>query len=153
MTTKVRSSTLNLPITDDTSTDGTRYINFTDATTGSLSTTYTASSKLTFNPSTGTVAATLFSASSDERLKNNINTITDPLGKLLQLRGVTFTWNQSGKDSIGVIAQEVEKIIPEIVTETNGVKQVAYDALVPILIEAIKEQQKQIDELKKINIQ
>ena len=148
MTTKVRGSTLL--ITDDNSTDQTRYLT---QVSGVSSNVYISTSELTFNPSTGTVAATLFSASSDERLKNNINTIIDPLGKVLQLRGVTFTWKQSGRDSIGVVAQEVEKIIPEIVTETNGVKQVAYDALVPLLIEAIKEQQKQIDELKKINTQ
>jgi hypothetical protein len=148
MTTKVRGSTLL--ITDDNSTNETRYLT---QVSGVSSNVYISTSALTFNPSTGTVSSTLFSASSDERLKKNINTITDPLGKVLQLRGVTFTWNQSGRDSIGVIAQEVEKIIPEIVTETNGVKQVAYDALVPLLIEAIKEQQKQIDELKKINKQ
>ena len=148
MTTKVRGSTLL--ITNDNSTNETRYLT---QVSGVSSNVYISTSALTFNPSTGTVSSTLFSASSDERLKKNINTITDPLGKVLQLRGVTFTWNQSGRDSIGVIAQEVEKIIPEIVTETNGVKQVAYDALVPLLIEAIKEQQKQIDELKKINKQ
>ena len=94
-------------------------------------------------------------ASSDIRLKDNVVKIQSPLEKLMKLNGYTFTWNdkqttyEAGKKDLGVIAQEVEKVFPEIVKDReNGTKGVMYDKLVPVLIEAIKEQQQQIDELK-----
>ena len=87
--------------------------------------------------------------SSDERLKENIHTIQDPLKKVSALRGVTFDFKEDKKKQIGVIAQEVEKIIPEVVGENyDGYKGVQYGNLVGLLIEAIKEQQEQINELK-----
>jgi len=94
-------------------------------------------------------------ASSDEQLKENISTIENPIDKVNELRGVDFNWKKNGKKQIGVIAQEVEKILPELVEEMpDGYKGVYYGNIVGLLIEAIKEQQKQIDELKeKINAQ
>jgi len=92
-------------------------------------------------------------ASSDKRLKDNIKTISNPISKILQISGYTFNWNEKqdtykGQD-VGVIAQEIEKVLPEIVEEReNGYKAVKYEKIVPLLIEAIKDQQKQIDELK-----
>jgi hypothetical protein len=91
--------------------------------------------------------------SSDERLKNNIHTITNPIEKVSALRGVSFEYKETGQKQIGFIAQEIEKIIPEVVGENpDGYKGVQYQNVVGLLVEAIKEQQKQIDELKeKIN--
>jgi hypothetical protein len=94
-------------------------------------------------------------SSSDIRWKTNIKTIESPLEKLQQLRGVEFEWiedfrahGNSGND-IGVIAQEVEQILPQAVqTRDSGMKAVRYEKLIPLLIETIKEQQNQIDELK-----
>jgi hypothetical protein len=87
--------------------------------------------------------------SSDEQLKENISTIQNPIDKVNALRGVDFNWKENGKKQIGVIAQEVEKILPELVEmRPDGYKGVHYDNIVGLLIEAIKEQQKQIDELK-----
>jgi len=92
-------------------------------------------------------------ASSDKRLKDNIIPISNPIEKLLQIGGYTFEWNKkqdtyNGQD-VGVIAQEIEKVLPEIVEEReNGYKAVKYEKIVPLLIEAIKDQQKQIDNLK-----
>ena len=106
--------------------------------------------KLTYNPSTGTVSATEFSATSDERLKSNITTISNALNKVSLLRGVDYTYNHTSAKSIGVIAQEVEKVFPEIVTENiEGYKSVNYGVMVGVLIEAIKELKKEVDELKK----
>lgn len=86
---------------------------------------------------------------SDERLKENIHTITDPIAKVCSLRGVSYDLIKDQKKQIGVIAQEVEKVIPEVVADIpDGYKGVHYGNLVGLLIEAIKEQQKQIDELK-----
>jgi hypothetical protein len=95
---------------------------------------------------------------SDASFKKDINTITDALGKVLLIRGVTYKLNYTGSMSVyntdkvlmGVVAQEIEPIVPEVVkTMPNGTKAVAYQNLVALLIEAIKEQQIQIDYLEK----
>ena len=86
-------------------------------------------------------------AYSDERLKDNIQTLQG--SKVLKMRGVSFT--KDGEASSGVIAQEIEKVAPELVhtaKDEMGTKSVAYGNLVGYLIEAIKDQQQQIDELK-----
>jgi len=84
-------------------------------------------------------------AYSDERLKDNIQTIDGALGKVNSMRGVTYT--KDGLESSGVIAQEIEKIAPELVKD-GEYKSVAYGNLVGYLIEAIKEQQIQIEQSK-----
>ncbi len=90
--------------------------------------------------------------SSDERLKDNITPIEDPLAKVLSISGNTFDWNDksshTGKD-IGVIAQEIEKVLPEIVTtRDNGYKAVQYEKLSALLIEAVKELSHKVDDLQ-----
>ena len=93
-------------------------------------------------------------ASSDERLKNNIQPISNPLEKINQISGNSFVWNEEkqniykGKD-YGVIAQEIENILPELVeTRESGYKAVKYEKLVSLLIEGIKELSKEVEELK-----
>ena len=99
----------------------------------------------------GTVAAADFNSTSDIILKENIVTIDNPIAKVTELRGVNFDWKESGNHSMGVIAQEVENVLPEVVSENkDGNKTVNYDAMVGLLIEVVKDQQKQIDELKQI---
>jgi hypothetical protein len=96
---------------------------------------------------------------SDKRLKDNITPITNPLEKLLRLSGNTFKWtaeHYATQDSslvkeydVGVVAQEVQAVLPEAVHERdNGMLAVDYQKLIPLLIECIKAQQIQIDELK-----
>ena len=94
-------------------------------------------------------------ASSDERLKDNIELISNPIEKVQSLKGVTWNWNDNADElqqslpNVGVIAQDVEKVLPQLVTDRdNGFKGVDYAKLTGLLIEAIKDQQKQIDELK-----
>jgi hypothetical protein len=95
---------------------------------------------------TGTFTVTgNVTAYSDERLKSNIKTIKNPLEKISQIRGVSF--DKDGKNQIGVIAQEIQKILPEVVEEGEYLS-VAYGNIVGLLIEAIKEQQNQIEDLK-----
>ncbi len=90
-------------------------------------------------------------AYSDIRIKENIKTIDNALEKVNKLRGVEFNKIGSEEKSIGVVAQEIEKVLPEVVKEDDkGMKSVAYGNIVGVLIEAIKDQQKQIDELKSI---
>lgn len=88
-------------------------------------------------------------AYSDERLKDNIQTIENALDKVAQLRGVSFT--KGGEAEIGVIAQEVREVIPEVVKEDSGEEKylhVAYGNIVGVLIEAIKELKAEVDSLK-----
>jgi len=88
-------------------------------------------------------------ANSDERLKENVVGIGNALSKVLDLRGVYFNRVGQPEREIGLIAQEVENVLPELVFESpDGVKSVAYQNMVAVLIEAIKEQQEQINELK-----
>jgi hypothetical protein len=97
---------------------------------------------------TGALVATGdVTAFSDARLKDNIETIGNAVTKVKAMRGVTYDMN--GKRGLGVIAQETESVIPEVVmTHDSGLKSVAYGNIVGLLIEAIKEQQVQINELK-----
>lgn len=86
---------------------------------------------------------------SDERLKENIVDIEDGIEKVMHLRGVNFDWKDSGDTNPGVIAQEIQKVIPEVVYEDKkGYLGVNYSGIVPYLIEAIKDLQEQVDELK-----
>ena len=95
---------------------------------------------------TGTVQGAEVTATSDERLKSDIKTIDNALDKVMNMRGVSYI--KQAEKGVGVIAQEIEKVLPEVVTD-GEYKSVAYGNIVGVLIEAIKEQQKQIDELKK----
>ncbi|MDB4215892.1 tail fiber domain-containing protein [bacterium] len=88
---------------------------------------------------------------SDMRLKANILSLGSTLYKLLQIDGKTYTMKRDAtkKQKIGLLAQDIEKVFPELVVENKGVKSVNYQGLVPVLINALKEQQAEIDELKK----
>jgi hypothetical protein len=103
---------------------------------------------------TATSDVTAFSTS-DKQLKDNIILIPNSLEKITKIGGYTFDWNNKqdiyevGSHDIGVIAQELEEILPEVViTRDNGYKAVKYEKIVPLLIEAIKELKNEVDELK-----
>ena len=90
-------------------------------------------------------------AFSDERLKSNITTIPDALSKVSEMRGVHYVRNETGKDSSGVIAQEMQKIAPELVLTAEdemGTLSVNYGNITGYLIEAIKELSAEIKELR-----
>jgi hypothetical protein len=96
----------------------------------------------------GSVSAQDINSSSDERLKKNVEKIEDSSEILSQLDGVKFTWNETEKDSYGVIAQQVEKVLPELVSENGEYKTVNYNGLVAVLIESLKSQQERITALE-----
>ena len=109
------------------------------------------STKLTLNPSGTLTAVGDVIAYSDVRVKENVETIDNALDKVMALRGVSYNRIDGGDKTkkIGVIAQEIQKVLPEVVQEQeDGMLGVSYGNIVGVLIEAIKEQQKQIDELK-----
>jgi cell division protein ZapA (FtsZ GTPase activity inhibitor) len=99
---------------------------------------------------TTTIAGDL-NINSDARLKANIISLGATLSKLLQIDGKTYTMKKdtNHKKKIGLLAQDIEKVFPELVTETNDIKSVNYQGLVPVLINAMKEQQDEIERLKK----
>ena len=104
----------------------------------------------------GDVVAFSSTTASDSRLKSDIHTINDALGTVGKLRGVSYKWLRDGKADIGVIAQEVEEVVPEVVkTKTTlgldgeeEMKTVDYGKLVGVLINAINELKAEVEELK-----
>jgi hypothetical protein len=117
---------------------------FTQSTGATVSGALTVTGNI--STSSGTISGAEVTATSDERLKSDIKTIDNALEKVMNMRGVSYI--KQAEKGVGVIAQEIEKVLPEVVTD-GEYKSVAYGNIVGVLIEAIKEQQKQIDELKK----
>jgi len=161
-----------ITITDDTSTPGLKYPLFTSATSGSVTGQFVDANGIVYNTATnclgigsltptsrldiigdirvsGIVTATDFDSRSDRSLKTNIEVISNPIEKVLQISGVNFNWKETGKASMGVIAQEIEVVLPELVSNTDP-RTVNYNGLIGLLIECVKDQQNQIDELKQI---
>jgi hypothetical protein len=94
-------------------------------------------------------AGTFIYQGSDERLKNNIKELSDPLTDVMKLRPVSFTYKASGQANMGVIAQDLEKIYPQLVTKgEDGMKAVSYDSLIAPLIGSVQELKKENDELR-----
>jgi hypothetical protein len=105
----------------------------------------------------GNLRTNAINETSDQRFKKDVQTVDNALDKALALRGVNYYWNQQAfpdlnfdsTKQLGVIAQEVEKVVPEVVrTDAKGFKSVEYSKITAILIEALKAQQKMIEELK-----
>jgi len=99
--------------------------------------------------STGEVSAVNFNTTSDQNLKENIERINNGIDIINNINPVSFNWKSSGKKSYGVIAQEIEQLIPEAVsTNIEGNKHVNYTQIIAFLVDAVQDQQRQIDELK-----
>jgi hypothetical protein len=119
----------------------------------------TINSKFEMNMSSGNFTATgniiAFGTISDRKLKENIKPINSALDKAMRLQGVTFNWKKSDSileigEDIGFIAQDVQKVLPELVRENkNGEFSLRHQGITPILLEAIKELKAEIEELKK----
>ena len=117
----------------------------------------TIANKLSIS-STGTLTVTgdvvAYGSPSDAKYKENVKPIENALDKVMVLEGVSFDWKENSevldiKEDIGFIAQDVQKVIPELVRENeDGNLSLRYQGLIPVLLEAMKEQQKQINELK-----
>jgi hypothetical protein len=97
----------------------------------------------------GIVSAPEFFPTSSLAYKTNVQTYENALDTVNRLRGVRFDWKETGKPSVGLIAEEVDRVIPEVVSHEDGAaKGVNYSSLVGVLVEAVKEQQKELDSLK-----
>jgi hypothetical protein len=133
-------------VADDTTTDQSRFLTFVSSTSGTASQFTVSSTKLFFNPSTGTLNATDFNSLSDVAYKENIQPLSETL--IDGLNPVQFTWKDTGKSSYGLIAQELEAVLPELVTENGGVKSVSYIPLIAILIQEVKTLRAELNKLK-----
>ena len=127
--------------------NSTFYPTFVGNTSGNQS--INADTAMTYNPSTGEFTATIVTGSSDITLKEEINPISNALDSIMSLEGVQYFRKNSTRLETGLVAQEVEKVIPEVVyTNEQGLKSIAYGNMVAYLIEAIKEQAKTIESLQ-----
>ena len=122
------------------------YFPMANTTSGTWANGVVSNTKLYFVPSTGTLNATIFNSLSDEAQKLNI--ITAPVGFIDLIRGVEYNWKDNGKKSAGVIAQEIERILPHLVETTDGIKSVNYSGIIAYLIEEIKDLKSRVDNLE-----
>ena len=98
--------------------------------------------------SSGIITATDFNTSSDANLKDEVCVIESSLDKVIQINGVSFKWKANGEKSLGVIAQNIEEVFPELVKDGEDHKSVNYNGLIGVLIEAVKELSDEVNELK-----
>lgn len=120
-----------------------------NATSGAWATAYVSSTKYYFNPSTGTLNATIFNSLSDINHKKNIVVISNATEIINKLNGVEFEWIDNGLKSSGVIAQEVEAVLPHLISEADdGTKTVNYSGIIAYLIESNKELLRRIEQLE-----
>lgn len=136
----------SVTISDDTSTDISYYPTLAGST-GPLSQSYISTTKLYFNPSTGTLNATIYNSLSDITVKTDIETVHNAIDTVNQLHGVSFKWKETGIKSYGLIAQELEQVIPELV-DGQELKSVNYSGLIAFLINSIKELDARVKELE-----
>ena len=136
-----------ITITNDTSSNSTQYVTFAGQTSGIATSFGVSDSKLYYNPNTGTLNATEFNTLSDATLKENVAPIANSFELLDMINTVEFNWKDSGQKSYGVLAQQLEKIMPELVrTNEHGIKSVSYIPLIALLIDTVKQLKKQIEE-------
>ena len=149
----VLSWATNTVTVSDETTNATRYLSFTAGTSGTASTLYVSSTKFTVNPSTGVLTTVSITESSSIALKENINPIENALDSIMRLVGVTYDRRDgSKKEEAGLIAEEVDKILPNLVTKDQDGRPDAihYTKLTAYLIEAVKSLKAEINSLKGI---
>lgn len=142
------SNGTSIALTANNTDAATYYFPMSNVSSGTWSNGVVSDTGLYFVPSTGTLSATVFNSLSDLEYKTDVMPINDAVNVLKQLDGVSFKWKNNDNKSYGVIAQEVEKIIPEIVDINNNVKSVNYQAIIGFLIEAVKELSERIEKLE-----
>jgi|TARA_R110000823_G_scaffold303293_1_gene424635 hypothetical protein len=168
-----------ITLSDQTSSSTTHYPMMSTSTSGKITANNVSSSKLTFTPNNGRLTATIIATgnaaitggsitgtsisgstgsfstlteTSSIILKDNVNPIVNALQKVLMLDGVNYNRKETGKFEAGLIAEEVEKIVPELVDNNGEFKSVQYTRITAYLIESIKSLKQELDDLKKINI-
>lgn len=124
-----------------------QYITFVANATGAQ--TGGSNASIRVNPSTATISATNFNSTSDIRFKKDLEVITGALDKVMQLTGYTFTMIESNQRSSGLIAQDLEKVLPEAIGGEESKKTLNYGATIGLIVEALKELNSKVDKLQK----
>lgn len=119
-----------------------------NATTGSPSTLFVSSTQFYFNPSTGTINSTSFNSLSDIRYKNQLEKISSALNKVKTLSGYTFNLIESNTKSAGLVAQEVQNVLPEAIGGNEEKLTVSYGAVMGLIVEAIKELDSKLEDIR-----
>lgn len=145
-TTTYSTTDINQSIANDT-TNADRYVTFVTNATGAQ--TGSSNSSFLFNPSTGSLKATNFDSTSDARFKKDLEVITSALSKVTQLTGYTFTMIESNERNSGLIAQDVEAVLPEVVGGNEDKKTLNYGGMMGLIVEALKELNTKVDNLQK----
>ena len=135
----------------DLDTDAEFPVPFASAATGVVdlhSDAATPAEALRYNPNTGTLSAVNVNSLSDSRFKENVETIENAVGKVNQLRGVEYDWSNGTGASVGVIAQEVQEVYPQLIKDGGDRLTVNYNGLVGLLLQAVKELSAEVEALK-----
>lgn len=136
-------------LTDDTTSSSTLYPMLAANVSGVPSVVTVSSTKLYYNPNSGTLSATSLNSVSDAKYKHSIKPVVSAMEAIDKIKPVEFHWVDNGKKSYGVIAQELEQVMPELVdTNEAGDKAVSYIPMIALLLAAVKDQQKEIEMLK-----
>lgn len=136
-------------IVDDTTNNAEYFPMWAASSSGTPTTVYVSSTKLTFNPSAGQLSATNFNSLSDRNAKKDLVVIENALDKVKQLTGYTFTLIETNQRSTGLIAQDVQLVLPEATGESNGKMNVNYGAMMGLIAEAIKELDAKLNAIQK----
>lgn len=133
----------------NTASSSTHYVIFTNSSSGSITTGNISIPSLYFIPSTGSLNAINFNSLSDITLKDEIRPIENHFDIINKINPVEFKWKNNNNESYGVIAQELESVLPHLVeTNQNGIKSVSYIPLISVLISCIKDLKQEINTLK-----
>jgi hypothetical protein len=136
-------------ISNDTSTNSTFYPVFTTVTSGAMTTASVSNTKFYFNPSTGTLSATVLNSLSDANFKTDVTPIVNGLDIINQIEPVEYNWKENGAHSSGVIAQQLETVLPFLVdTNDKNEKSVNYSGIIAYLIDAVQQLSVRVEELE-----
>ena len=139
----------SITLSTNNTSSNTFYLPMSANASGSWTSGVISDTSLSFVPSTGTLSATNFNSLSDVNRKNNITTVVDAVQTVNTLRGVEFEWKDNGNKSAGVIAQELEEVLPFLVeTSESGTKTVNYMGIIAYLIQSVKELDTRVKQLE-----
>lgn len=150
LTTYVAPPAAGPSISNENTSSSTYYPVVTAISSGTMTSVSVDTIDLTYVPSSGTLSAKVFNSLSDIKLKTDIEGF-DGVMLLEDINPVSFKWKNNSMTSYGVIAQELEKAFPDLVqTNEQGIKSVSYMPLIGILLDVVKKQQKDIEEIKRL---
>ena len=144
----VSGGTPTIALNDSGNTSGQYYLPMASAAGNGAQQSLVTDDTLYYDPATGQLNAQEFNSLSDIRYKENIELIESPMAKVEALRGVTYDWKNNGNASAGIIAQEVQAVMPELISEQEDRLTVNYNGLTGLLIEAVKELSAEVAALK-----